>query len=100
MPDEAPETPPPAPETKAERRARALAEVAEYRKAYPGDARTDERLLTLPNGGYELADLEPERLPCKPELLRRLSLGAIKPAVPAAAPVSPPQPEEHDDVRV
>jgi hypothetical protein len=100
MPDDAPEPPPAAPETPAERRARALAEVAEYRKLYPGDVRTDERLLTLPNGGYELADLEPARLPCKPELLRRLSLGAIRPAAPAAAPVPTPQPEENDDVRV
>lgn len=53
----APEEPPAAPshaEAQVSRRDQALAMVAKYRAAHPGDARTDEQLLVCPYGGYEM----------------------------------------------
>lgn len=62
--------------TTEQRRSLALECIAEYRHLYPGDSRDDERLLHVPYGGYELADLTPERKPFRAELLRRLSESA------------------------
>jgi hypothetical protein len=64
--------PPPAPthaETRERRRSAALEMVARYRKAHPGDPRTDDQLLVAPYGGYELLARDPAVLPACMERL-------------------------------
>jgi hypothetical protein len=76
-----PTPPAPAPaETREQRRSDALELVARYRKAHPGDPRTDDQLLVAPYGGYEMLTI--------PDVYRKVGmerLAAMRPKPPEEA---------------
>jgi hypothetical protein len=81
--DPTPATPPdPAPpglRTREDVEAEAKHRVAEYRKQYPGDERTDDELMLAPYGGFELANLPESERYSIPARLKRLSHRAKRP---------------------
>src|SRR2546423_1277612 len=68
-----------------DRKARALAFVAQYRGTHPSDARSDDDLLRAPYGGYELADLVGDEAASIPER-RRHAQDRLQPGAPPLRP--------------